>query len=345
LESAQTVAVFPIISAVISFACMGVIARDAIRRPRPDKVAWVIAFLVFGIAAGAEVIGSLSEWTALLTRIFYLSGAVLIVGYLAVGELYLLVPQKISRYAPGVTLLVTAVAATLVFNAPVDEAKLADDGWEALERGSALTALTISLNSLGTLVVVGGALYSAWRFKKLGIQRHRMIGCVLIAVGVIAVAMGGTLTRLGEREYLYFAMSIGVAIIFWGVLETRRSDVPKDAIELARPARAALVALPGPKSAKSRDTGKLDPAISFILIEFLPLDDAALSEACRVWSVPRDESDAFTREEAQRVWTLRLALPVESQTTFDAHSVPARRQLAELYFEVLLAGTDEAKRG
>jgi hypothetical protein len=324
---------------------MGVIARDAIRRPRPDKVAWVIAFAVFGIAAAAEVLGSLSEWTALLTRIFYLTGAVLIVGYLAVGELYLLVPQKISRYAPGVTLLVTAIAATLVFNSPVDEAKLADDGWEALERGSALTALTISLNSLGTLVVVGGALYSAWRFKKLGIQRHRMIGCVLIAVGVVTVALGGTLTRLGQREYLYIAMSIGVALIFWGVLETRRSDAPKMAIEPAPPARAALVALPGAKSAKSKEQGKLDPAISFVVSEFLPLDDAALCEACRVWSVPRDEADAFAREEAQRVWALRVQLPPDTQTTFDRHTVPARRQLAELYFEVLLAGTEQANRG
>jgi hypothetical protein len=339
------VVVFPIISAVISFACMGVIARDAIRRPRPDKVAWVIAFAVFGVAAGVEVLGSLIEWTALLTRIFYLTGAVLIVGYLALGELYLLVPQKISRYAPGVTLLVTAVAATLVFNAPVDEAKLADDGWEALERGPALVALTISLNSLGTLVVVGGALYSAWRFKKLGIQRHRMIGCVLIAVGVITVALGGTLTRLGQREYLYIAMSIGVAIIFWGVLEIRRSDAPKVAVEPAPATRAALVALPVARSAKGKELGKLEPALSFIIGEFLPLDDVALSEACRIWSVPRDESDAFTREEAQRVWALRMQLPPDVQSTFDRHSVPARRQLAELYFEVLLAGTEQANRG
>jgi hypothetical protein len=339
------VVVFPLVSAVISFACMGVIARDAVRRPRPDKVAWVIAFAVFGVAAGAEVLGSLTEWTALLTRIFYLTGAVLIVGYLALGELYLLVPQRISRYAPGVTLLVTAIAATLVFNAPVDNAKLADDGWEALERGPALVALTISLNSLGTLVVVGGALYSAWRFRKLGIHRHRMIGCVLIAAGVIAVALGGTLTRFGQREYLYIAMSIGVAIIFWGVLETRRSDVPSVAVEPAPVRRAALVALPGAKSAKSKELGKLDPAVSFIVSDFLSLDDTALSEACRVWSVPRDESDAFTRVEAQRVWALRLALPAEAQASFDAHTVPARRQLAELYFDVFLAGTEQVSRG
>ena len=103
--------------------------------------------------------------------------------------------------------------------------------------------------------------------------------------------------------------------------------------------------LPAAKSVKSKELGRLDPAISFIVSEFLPLDDAALNEACRVWSVPRDEADAFTREEAQRVWALRIQLPLEAQSTFDRHTVPARRQLAELYFEVLLAGTEQANRG
>ncbi len=266
-------------------------------------------------------------------------------GYLAVGELYLLFPQKIARYAPGVTMLVTAVAATLVFNTPIDHAKLASDGWEALNPGTALLILTISINTFGTLVVAGGALYSAWRFKKLGTQRHRMIGCVLVAVGTVTVALGGALTRFGHREYLYIAMALGVAIIFWGYLETRRSDAPKIAVESAPPLRAALVALPGAKAAKSGKLLTSDPAISFILNDFLPLNDRALCEACRIWSVPRDDADAFTRDEAQRVWALRLSLPADAHASFDGHTVPGRRQLAELYFDVLLAGMEQANRG
>jgi hypothetical protein len=339
------VVIFPIISAIVSFACMAVIVHDAIRRPRPDKLSWIVAFALFGIAAGAEALGSLTEWTVLLTRVYYLAGAVLVVGYLALGELYLLWPQKIARYAPGVAIFTTAVAATIVFNAPVDQAKLASEGWEALDRGPGLVALTATINGLGTLVVVGGALYSAWRFRKLGIQRHRMIGCLLIAVGVFAVAMGGTLTRFGHREFLYIPMAIGVAIIFWGYLETRRSDAPKVAAEPAPAVRAALIALPGAKAAKSGNQTATDPAIAFILSDFMPLVDRALSEACRIWSVPRDEADVFTREEAQRVWALRLNLPPDAQATFDRHTVPARRQLAELYFDVLLAGSERANRG
>ena len=89
-------------------------------------------------AAACEAIGSLGEWSAPLVRVYYLTGAVLVVGYLALGELYLLAGRKIARFAPGVAMLVTAFAAALVFNAPVDESKLAHDGWEALETSTAI---------------------------------------------------------------------------------------------------------------------------------------------------------------------------------------------------------------
>ena len=216
--------VFPIIALVISLACTFVVGWDAVRKPKPDRVVWTIAFGIFAVATGAEVVGSLSEWTPLLARTFYLCGAVLVVGYLALGELYLLARPKIERFAPGAALLVTALAVTLVVSAPIDQTMLATEAWEAIERGPALVLLTVLLNVGGTIVLVGGALYSASRFRKLGIQRHRMIGCVLVALGTLAVASGGTLTRFGEREYLYIAMSIGIVLIFAGVLETRRPD-------------------------------------------------------------------------------------------------------------------------
>jgi hypothetical protein len=75
LECNARVIAFPAISALISFACALVIAADAVRRPRPDKVAWVIAFAIFAVAAGAEVVGSLAGWSVLLARVYYLTGA------------------------------------------------------------------------------------------------------------------------------------------------------------------------------------------------------------------------------------------------------------------------------
>ncbi|HET7094917.1 MAG TPA: hypothetical protein VFI22_15605, partial [Thermomicrobiales bacterium] len=81
--------VFPLAAAIIAAACAVMIGRDAARRPKPDKIAWLIAFILFALAAGCEVVGALAGWTPLLARTYYLEGAVLVVGFLALGELYL----------------------------------------------------------------------------------------------------------------------------------------------------------------------------------------------------------------------------------------------------------------
>lgn len=344
------VVVFPAVSALISLICAGVIARDAIARPRPDKIAWAIAFAIFAVAAGAEVVGSLGEWTPTLVRVYYLTGAVLVVGYLALGELYLLAGERIHKYAPGAMLLVTAISATVVLNAGIDEARLEADGWEAIERGAALKALAIGINSIGTLIIVGGLVYSAWKFKRLGIQRNRMIGCLLIALGTTTVGMGGTLTRLGQHEYLYIAMSVGVAIIFAGYLQTRRPNAPAQAISHQPSAVssaptspvAAPVAPVSKNGKKAVGTNGHHPApsggglgIGFIEARLRDLSEAELSELCRVWSAPRGQADAFSREEARRGWALRMRLSAEGQTRFDALPVPVRIQLTVLFFEVM----------
>ncbi len=343
--------VFPIFSALISALCAAVIARDAIARPRPDKVAWTVAFVLFAVAAASEAIGSLASWSPMLVRVYYLTGAVLVVGYLALGELYLLARPKIERFAPGVMMLVTAFAAALVFSAPVDETKLAHDGWEALETSTALTITTITLNAGGTLVIVGGLLYSAWKFRKLGIQRNRMIGCLLIAVGTLVVARGGTATRLGEREYFYVMMSIGVALIFAGYLWIRRPDgaplfarrqIAPVAQGVVAPARAdALSAVNAPAMAPASD----DPGIQFIEAKVLPLDDVGIDLLCREWSVERDHLNVLRRSEAIFAWQLRTRLSPAGQERYDALEVPARRQIADLYRLVLTADPAVAESG
>jgi hypothetical protein len=365
-RSHYAVIVFPAVAAIVSLACALVVAGDGWRRPKPDKAAWAIAFALFAAANGAEVAGASAGWTPLLARLYYLSGATLVVGFLALGQLYLLAPRRTAAVGPGLALLVVALAASLVIGAPVDEARLGADGWDALERGPALKALTIGLNAGGTAVVVGGALLSAWRFRRLGIQRHRMIGCVLIAVGTLVVASGGTLARLGRSEALYVAMAVGVAVIFGGYLEARRpsSAVPAAVgrAEGAVPPVAVAAQANGQGAAGSNGSANghggplpptvpiagmprgaadatIDPAIAFLEGHLLPLNDAALAEAARVWSVEPSAADRFTREEARRVWALRLRLSPAGQGAFDAHGVAARLQLAELYHEVLAPGT------
>lgn len=322
--------VFPILSALISALCCAMIVRDAISKPRPDKIAWAIAFALFAIAAASEALGSLREWTPALVRTYYLTGAVLVVGFLALGQLYLLAGKRIARFAPGVAMGVTAFAATLVFGASIDDTKLAEHGWEALEKSTTLTITTIFLNAGGTLVIAGGLIYSAVKFKRLGIMRNRMIGCVLIALGTLVVALGGTATRLGEREYFYVMMTIGVAFIFAGYLATRQPDGQPFRL---RRERAVTNAAPVVTIA--------DPALAYIEQTLLPLEAGEIARLCEEWSIEPDDYPNLCRNEAIQAWRLRTKLSPAAQLRYDGLSVPVRRQILLLHDQVLTADAVE----
>jgi hypothetical protein len=314
--------------------CAVVIFRDALRRPRPDKIVWSIAFVMFSLAAGSDAAGIALGWSTWLAKTYYATGPALVVAYLAIGQLYLLFPNAMRRFGVGATMLVTALWVSLVVNAPIDKARLADDGWDAIDRGPEMVAVTVLINSLGTLIIVGGTAWSVWRFWRSGTHRHRMIGCALICAGTIAVAAGGSLTRLGHYEYLYIAMAVGVAMIFGGVLVSRRPDTARASTG------PTTVPEPGtPDGALAPDAPKtMLPAgsgLAFVQELLLSRDDAEVDAICTEWSVPREPGSVLSRNDARRAWRMRAALSPEAVARFDANSTPAKRQVVTLFHDVL----------
>jgi hypothetical protein len=345
---------FPAAAALIAGLCTAFVGWDALKHPRPERAVWALAFLVFAVAASTELVGSLAGWSAALARIYYLTGAVLVVGILALGELYLLFPGRLPSFTPGLSLLVVAVAATAVWSAPIDSSRLEAIGWHALERGPFLVALAATINSGGTLVLVGGALYSAWRLRATHGSAQRAAGCLLIAAGTVVVALGGTMTRFGRPEYLYVAMSLGIAIIFSGVVLTRRPHSMRNTLPQAPNAKhdpdasrlGRLIPLP-PRQHPEVPVAAANEGTRFIVENLLPLDDAQIEEACRRWSATPVGGDAFNRVQAKQVWALRIGLPSSARSRFDALPLNIQAELAEIYAEVWSATSmeDRGERG
>ena len=224
---------FPISAALFSALIVLVMLRRMRQKIRPQEAAWIVAFTMFALAAGLQVAGDLGGWTPTMTRIYYLCGATLVVGWLGLGTWLVLVHKSwLRKLGLWSMILVTGIGIGLVSQTPVQMSALASTGWHALEKPAMLTILTIGLNSIGTIILVGGALWSAWFFWRKGIMKERMVGMILLAVGALTVAAGGSLTRLGHDQYLYAAMSIGVSLMFWGYLKTIR---PAPAPEVNRP--------------------------------------------------------------------------------------------------------------
>jgi hypothetical protein len=212
---------------------------------RPHELIWAIAFSLFAIGAACQVYADLAHgWTDLSARLFYLAGGILNVGFLGVGTVYLMYSRRVANSALALMLLFTLVAAAVVFTVPVEAAALHQEpGYKAVVATSSAPRILAAIsNSVGTILVVGGALWSGFVFLRKRIMRQRMIGVFLIAAGTFIVAVGGTilgLTGLTNPEYHYIGMLVGVIVMFVGYLKSIQVSMPQP--HIAEPARAASV--------------------------------------------------------------------------------------------------------
>ncbi|MBE0429286.1 MAG: hypothetical protein IBX61_05380 [Thermoleophilia bacterium] len=211
--------IFPLIATVISALFAAVLMRQYFARRNPANLVWSVALVIFAVGSACDLAGSISGWTPFIARLYYLSGAVIVVGYLAAGTLYLLAPRTIAHIWLVLMLAVTVTGTILLATASVDQAMIDagdEPGWRAIDKPPLLTVLSISVNSLGTAILVGGAVYSA-------VYRRFPLANILIAAGALIIAGAGTLTRLGQYEFQSIGQAIGIIVIFAGFLMVSRA--------------------------------------------------------------------------------------------------------------------------
>ena len=120
--NAQTAAAA--VATLVSIACTVTVARRARDRAaiRAPLIAWTIAFGLFTIADAALWYGAARGWTGPVFRLYYLTGGILVVAYLAVGELLLVLPgRRVARVTAATMLFLTFAAISGVLAAQVDD--------------------------------------------------------------------------------------------------------------------------------------------------------------------------------------------------------------------------------
>ncbi|HET6849316.1 MAG TPA: hypothetical protein VFH74_10680 [Gaiellales bacterium] len=207
------------VAALVSMACTVIVARGALRRPlRPPLVAWAIGFALFTVATVALWYGAWRGWTDTVFRIYYLAGGILVVPYLAVGELLLVAPgRRATRLVTATMLWITFASAAAVIAADVDAAKLAAAG--ATPPNSAMggpwtTILAAVLNTVGTVVLLAGSIASA--------RRRHDPRPLLVAAGVTVIALASTATRLDVYALFALGQALGIVLILAGLVWRRR---------------------------------------------------------------------------------------------------------------------------
>jgi hypothetical protein len=207
---------------ILSTLCAAFFCAELLRRHRrkgggPHLLWWGIGMATYGLGTLTESLTTLFGWQPAVFRLWYIAGAFL-GGYpLAQGSIYLLMRRGFADASARVVPVLIAVASLLVLLTPLDislaephrlSGKVIEWQW--------LRLFSPFVNLYSVVFLVGGAIVSALRFRANPEQRSRYVGNILIAIGALLPAVGGTFTRFGQVEVLYVTELLGLLTIYAG---------------------------------------------------------------------------------------------------------------------------------
>ena len=216
-----------IVAAAVSLIFSWVVFTRFTLTGRPAFAAWTAGLLIFSAAATCQAIGERTGFNAPLFRAFYLLGGVLGVIWLSMGTLFLLAPRRVAAFATialGMVTLALAVDAAVV---QVDTSRLSSASGvlgDAIAHGSPLQVGAVLLNILGTLILVGGSGWSAFRLLRTHGGVDRVVCNVLLTAGAFVIAAGFSAAKIvgGSLDTLGVYEAIGIAVMFAGFLSIGR---------------------------------------------------------------------------------------------------------------------------
>ena len=204
------------ITAAVSLVFTIAVRLSYQRSRRPALLAWTVGLALFTLAALAGALAQSGGATENEYRIFYLFGGILNVAWLALGTVLLVAP-RFARASLIAVIALTVVSVYAVFTTPVN-LQIALDTGKGFPDGSLPRILAAVGSGVGSLVLIGGALWSAWVFLRKRHNGRRALSNIVIAAGVIIIAAGGTVTFTGANGILEYTNLVGLCVMFAGFL-------------------------------------------------------------------------------------------------------------------------------
>jgi hypothetical protein len=234
--------ILPFISTTIMLGFTVYVFQRYFVRRAPHFLFWGIGLAMFGAGSFAEVYLSLA-WSRAVFVIWYLFGAILNPAWIGQGTLYLLVRRRWVHIVSGVLIAASLVSTILMLSIPINDGGFhlgtpISQQYKAIIPPASFNLIlipTIIFGTVGLILLVGGALYSAFLFWRKRVLPNRVIGNVLIAAGALSVASASELTHLGYGQFLYVGELLAAILMFIGFLTAARPQ-PEEA---AQPVAAA----------------------------------------------------------------------------------------------------------
>jgi hypothetical protein len=178
---------------------------------------WFIGVLTYSVGTFTESFHALFGWSAINFKAWYISGALLGGAPLAQGTVYLVMKKKFAHRLSITLISVVCIAAVFVALSPINPEAAEVNRLTGTMLGWQWTrAFSPFINLYALIFLVGGAVYSAWKYAKEGNKKARFLGNVYIAIGALLPGIGGTFTRMGYEEVLFVTELIGILFIYAG---------------------------------------------------------------------------------------------------------------------------------
>jgi len=220
------------LAALLSALFAAVVATRWQRSGRPAFAAWAVGLVIFAGAALAQALGQARGFDELTFRVFYLLGGVLGVAFLSLGTIHLLASRRVARIASAVLVALSVLLAIDGFLEPVASPALTTSagvlGGAFEHQWSPVRIGAVVLNVVGSIILIGGSGYSAWRLYRIRSGVDRVVCNVMITAGALLIAAGfsAAKTANGGLDALGAAEAVGIAIMFGGFLALGRRDRP-----------------------------------------------------------------------------------------------------------------------
>lgn len=178
---------------------------------------WTAGVLAYGVGTLAESLNTLMGWQEPVFRGWYIAGALLGGFPLAQGTAYLLLKRRTAHWITGFFAIYISIAAVAVLAAPINYDVVSDQLTGAVFVWQWVRLFSPLVNSYAFLMLVGGAIWSAWRYwRRADRPASRVGGNALIALGGILPGIGGSFARAGSIEVLYVTELVGLLLIWAG---------------------------------------------------------------------------------------------------------------------------------
>lgn len=200
-------------AAVAALFCGKLLGQWRERR-RPHALAWSFSLGLFAVASLAAGAGMALGWSPVVFAIYWFTGGLIVVPFLAAGQLMLMDPRRmLIWWTLGGLFAVWALAALLLSQfdaaalAAADAARTIPRGEDVFGRGQLAFELLGFANYTAAVVVIGTA-WSALRTRRWQI--------LLIALGVLIAGASFVFIRAGMPAGFSASLAVGVTAMYAG---------------------------------------------------------------------------------------------------------------------------------